>query len=122
MPDERYGVSVDQHLVDTYVIEGDAMLQRYRDNQLILTCFTTSMIFQMVLHSLAWTVRLVILIGENECPDDVQGQNILRYPIQNLVKRCASIVNAEDGSYDSFEFSTSNWSARDLQCSNLQGV
>ena len=104
MPDERYGVSVDQHLVDTYVIEGDAMLQRYgtipiNPNVLYDVDDISDGVAEFSCGPSDWSA----LIGENECPDDVQGQEIF-YDVPNSEPGKALRINRarEDGSYDSF--------------------
>ena len=104
MPDERYGVSVDQHLVDTYVIEGDAMLQRYGDNPV-----NPNVLYDVdnVSDGLAdfscgdsdWSA----MIGEHECPEEVEGQEIY-FDVPNSEEGKALRINREreDGSYDAF--------------------
>ena len=104
MPDERYGVSVDQHLVDTYVIEGDAMLQRYGDNHINPNVlYDVDDISDGVAEFSCGPSDWSALIGENECPEEVEDQEIF-YDVPNSEPGKALRINRErdDGSYDSF--------------------
>ncbi len=101
VPDPRYGVSPDQYLVDTWVIEGDDRLQRYADNPT-----NPNALFDVddvsdgsALFSCGpsdWSA----IIGENECPDEVDGEEVLfgvpagEEPLRQDVPRI-------DGGYDS---------------------
>ena len=104
VPDERYGVSVDQHLVDTYVIEGDAMLQRYGDNPINPNVlYDVDDISDGVAEFSCGPSDWSALIGEHECPEEVEDQEIF-YDVPNSEPGKALRINREreDGSYDAF--------------------
>ena len=81
VPDERYGHSIDDELVASYVVEGDAFLQRFEDNPV-----NQSVIYDIddVSDGTAefscgdsdWSA----VIGENLCPEDLEGQEVF-FPV-----------------------------------------
>ena len=104
VPDERYGVSIDQHLVNTYVIEGDAMLQRYGDNAVNPNVlYDIDDISDGTAEFSCGDSDWSAMIGEHECPQEVAGQEIF-FDVPNSPEGMALRLNRErdDGSYDSF--------------------
>ena len=103
MPDERYGVSVDQHLVDMYVVEGDAMLQRFDNpinpNVLYDVDNVSDGVAEFSCGDSDWSG----MNGEHECPEEVEGQEIF-FDVPNPEAGNALRINREreDGSYDAF--------------------
>ncbi len=101
VPDERYGVSPDQYLVDRYVVEGDDRMQRYADSSI-----NPNVLFDVddvsdgtALFSCGpsdWSA----IIGENECPDHLDGQEVFfevpagEHPLRQDIAR-------DGGGYDS---------------------
>ena len=103
-PDSRYdGSSIDEHLVNTYVIEGDAGLHRFdmaiNPNVLYDIDNISDGLAQFSCGPSDWSA----VIGENECPDDVTGQEVF-FDVPNPEPGMALRANREraDGSYDAF--------------------
>lgn len=88
VPDPRFGTSVDQYLVDKFVVEGDGRLQRYKDHNpvnpntlfdvdnwsdgtAVFTCGDTD-----------WSASN----GENACPGDKKGSG----PVCDTTSPCPS--------------------------------
>ncbi len=74
VPDQRFGKSIDQHLIDTWVVEGDSRLQRYGDNPINPQALydVDNVSDGEALFSCGdsdWSGRN----GENRCPDAVKG-------------------------------------------------
>ena len=104
-PDERYGVSIDQWLIDVWAVEGVPRLQRWAghdpinpnvlydvddvsDGTATFTCGPSD-----------WSA----LIGENGCPDEVDGQEVF-FDVPNPEPGKALRANWQraDGSWDAF--------------------
>ena len=104
-PDPRYGVSIDQVLIDRFVVEGDPRFQRFADNPVhgnvvydidnvsdgtaTFTCGNSD-----------WSGKN----GENGCPDELRGQEIL-FPVPHPDESEGPLRIARqraDGSYDAF--------------------
>ena len=102
-PDERYGVSIDQHLVDTYVIEGDALLQRYDNDLNPNVLYDVDNVSDGEAAFSCGDSDWSALIGENECPDDIDGQEIFfDVPNSPSGKELRQNIERSDGSYDGF--------------------
>jgi hypothetical protein len=76
-PDPRYGKPVDQELIDTYVVEGDARLQRYLDNPknpnvLYDIDNVSDGAAQFSCGPSDWSA----LVGESGCPPEIDGQEV----------------------------------------------
>ncbi|MEC7983547.1 MAG: hypothetical protein VX278_00200 [Myxococcota bacterium] len=104
VPDERYGVSVDQFLIDTYAIEGDALLQRFGDNPINPNVLydvdnVSDGDSQFSCGDSDWSA----MIGENECPPEVQGQEVF-FDVPNPEEGKELRLNweREDGTFDAF--------------------
>ncbi len=101
VPDERYGVSPDQYLVDTWVIEGDDRLQRYLDNPGNPNAlFDVDDVSDGAAAFSCGPSDWSAIIGENECPEHIDGQEIFfgvpagEHPLRQDIER-------EGGGYDS---------------------
>jgi len=102
-PDPRYGVSIDQWLMDVYAVEGVAALQRF-DNPV-----NPNVIYDVdnISDGLAtfscgpsdWSASN----GESECPDELQGTEVffgVPHPLAGQELRQDRV--REDGTFDSF--------------------
>lgn len=104
VPDERYGKSVDQELIDTYVIEGAARLQRYPDNPLNPNALydidnVSDGNARFSCGDSDWSAA----VGENLCPADIQGQEVLfPVPRPEAGKELRQNRPRGDGSFDAF--------------------
>jgi hypothetical protein len=103
-PDPRYGVSIDQALIDTFQIEADPRLQRFASNP----------VHANVVHDIDnlsdGAARFTCgpsdwsgLIGENGCPPELVGEEIL-FPVPTPVPgaELRATVPRGDGTFDAF--------------------
>jgi len=102
-PDERYNVSIDQHLVDTYVVEGDASLQRYDNALNPNVLYDIDNISDGLAEFSCGDSDWSAMIGENECPEELEGQEVF-FDVPNPEPGQELRINRqrEDGSYDAF--------------------
>jgi hypothetical protein len=102
--DPRYGTSIDQMLVDNYVVEAIASLQRFPDNPL-----NPNVIFDaddVSDGTATWSCGpsdWSALIGENQCPAEIDGQEVF-FPVPHPPDGAALRVNRPraEGGYDAF--------------------
>ena len=102
-PDERYGIPIDDQLVQTYVVEGDATLQRFENpinpNVLYDIDNISDGMAQFSCGDSDWSA----MNGEHECPDDVEGQEIFfDVPNPNDNQALRHNIQREDESFDAF--------------------
>ena len=102
-PDERYGIPIDDQLVKTYVIEGDALLQRFDNpvnpNVLYDIDNVSDGMAQFSCGNSDWSG----MNGEHECPEELEGQEIFfDVPNPEEGKSLRQNLEREDGSYDGF--------------------
>ena len=90
-------------LVDTYVVEGDAKLQRYNNPINPNVLYDVDNISDGLAAFSCGDSDWSALIGENECPDDVAGQEIF-FDVPNPEPGKELRLNRPrgDGSFDAF--------------------
>ena len=104
-PDPRYGVSVDQWLIDRYVVEGDDRLERYSD----FAKPTPGVLFDpdnvsdgaasFTCGDSDWSAQ----IGENGCTEDYEGKEVFfSVPTPDKGKELRLDHKRADGSHDAF--------------------
>ena len=103
-PDPRYGTSIDQMLIDRFVVEGDGRLQRYGDNPV-----NPNVVYDIdnVSDGAAsfscgdsdWSGAN----GENACPDELRGQEVF-FEVPHPPEGEALRLNRPrgDGTHDAF--------------------
>ena len=107
VPNPTYGQPTDELLIDRYVVEGDPRFARFPENPVHHTVIYD---IDNISDGLAtfscgdsdWSAK----IGENGCPDDLKGQEIL-FPVPHpeLPETPLRVsVQREDGSYDAFGY------------------
>lgn len=103
-PDARYGKSIDQELIDTYVVEGDARLQRYPDNPLSPNALydidnVSDGAAKFSCGPSDWSASS----GESGCPPEIDGQEIFfGVPSAPPGKELRQNRPRGDGSFDAF--------------------
>ena len=81
--DARYGMSIDRWLVDTWTVEGDARLERYPDNpEVQAVIFDPDDVSDGTAMFSCGDSDWSAIIGENNCPDELEGQEIF-FPVPN---------------------------------------
>ena len=102
LPDERFGTSIDEHLIDTYVVEGDPFTQRFPDNPVSQNVIydidnVSDGASEFSCGGLDWSG----LFNESGCPQEVQGQDVFfPVPTPEPGKELRINLPREDGSYD----------------------
>ena len=104
VPDARYGTSIDQVLIDRFVVEGDGRLQRYADNPLNPnTVYDIDNVSDGTASFSCgdsdWSGRN----GENKCPKEIQGQEVFfGVPHPPAGEELRINRPREDGTHDAF--------------------
>ena len=103
-PDPRTGTSPDQWLIDHHVAEGIARLQRFDDNPLNPNVvFDPDDVSDGTAAFSCGPSDWSALIGENECPSDIEGQEVF-FPVPRPPDGSALRATRPrgDGSFDAF--------------------
>ncbi len=77
VPDERYGVSIDQELIDRYVVEGDPRLERYPDNPVTpRAIYDIDNVSDGTASFSCGNSDWSAISGESGCPEELIGQEV----------------------------------------------